>query len=148
MSRDAVLSILKALSHDIRGAGRAVGLRSLGVDRRPPSAPPAPPLALPPLLTSQLSPPPASSDLDVGSTVDRHQKLPVVQFLRDYVAANKPVVLTSACIFSCVLHRPTPPAGCCLSSQMDIEQHAGVLAGLAAAVGFPFQDARPVPPVR
>ncbi|KAL4434322.1 hypothetical protein ABPG75_000763 [Micractinium tetrahymenae] len=34
-------------------------------------------------------------DLDVGSSVDRHQKLPVVQFLRDYVAANKPVVLTS-----------------------------------------------------
>ncbi|KAL4423232.1 hypothetical protein ABPG77_000024 [Micractinium sp. CCAP 211/92] len=33
-------------------------------------------------------------DLDVGSSVDRHQKLPVVQFLRDYVAANKPVVLT------------------------------------------------------
>ncbi|PRW58748.1 jmjC domain-containing 7 isoform X1 [Chlorella sorokiniana] len=48
---EAVLAVLKQLSHDIR-------------------------------------------DLDVGSGVDRHQKLPVVQFLRDYVAANKPVILT------------------------------------------------------
>ncbi|KAI7840470.1 hypothetical protein COHA_005772 [Chlorella ohadii] len=45
---EAVLAVLKQLSHDIR-------------------------------------------DLDVGSGVDRHQKLP---FLRDYVAANKPVILT------------------------------------------------------
>ncbi|KAI3438998.1 hypothetical protein D9Q98_001410 [Chlorella vulgaris] len=35
-------------------------------------------------------------DLDVGTAVDRHQSLSAVQFLREYVAANKPVLLTDA----------------------------------------------------
>ena len=88
-----VLEVLKQLSHDIRGGFNCWSRDRCGVlphhttrrrrrrrrrRHRPLTRPPASP-----------------TDLDVGTSVDRHQKLPVVQFLRDYVAASKPVVLTS-----------------------------------------------------
>lgn len=114
---EAVLAVLKQLSHDIRGAQRTA--RGEGwLQRRHPARPAAgaPPsaLALARACRQQLMLPlyrgvtplcsclwvtccPISADLDVGTSVDRHQKLAVVQFLRDYVAANKPVVLTSEC---------------------------------------------------
>lgn len=69
-----------------------------------------------------------AAELDIGSTVDRHQKLPVVQFLRDYVAANKPVVLTSESLACRQQSKQHEGAG-----EMK-EWQAGAAAGLVASL--------------
>lgn len=102
--------MLQQLSHDIRGVQRSgpASNRRVSAARRlhllcylvasarPHAVPAAACVAHPPFTFHALL-----ADLDVGSSVDRHQKLPVVQFLRDYVAANKPVVLTSERALCC-----------------------------------------------
>ena len=101
----AVLDALKQLSHDIRGAIRACGTSELATGPAAAVAAVAAAAATccgraccccctccQAFATNLLCLPMA--DLDVGTSVRRHQQLPALDFLRDYVSANKPVVLT------------------------------------------------------
>jgi hypothetical protein len=93
VSDAAVLDVLRQLSHDIRGMlCPACGYRLL-------------PAAVPALSSTSMPP----ADLDVGTAVDRHQSLSAVQFLREYVAANKPVLLTGE-PFAALRHMTAPLA--------------------------------------
>ena len=122
MSAAAVLDALKQLSHDMRGA---IGTLAKSETMQPAARHLRCRLTTGRILcclrwltAAACAALPCSADLDVGSSVDRHYQLPVVQFLREYVAANKPVVLTGedeGCgrgeVSRFALHQP--PCCCC-----------------------------------